>query len=187
MLDALIARPMWNATVDSRILRAEAHRPVAHLDLVRNLALATIVMEGTCEHILYSDGLRSIRLALDYGPMAEGEDELRWSLAGLANIEPQLLALRQLSALHRHGRFARSLHPLERRSSRWTQMLQVHDARAQGASYREIVAVLFGIDVSGARWRADAAPWRLRAQRLAAGATSAIALGPAPWLTGLPR
>jgi hypothetical protein len=61
-------------------------------------------------------------------------------------------------------------------------MLRVHDALAAGASHREIVEWLFGIDVAAPRWRASAGPWRLRVQRLAAGARRALAMGPAEWL-----
>ncbi len=187
-LDALAARPMWSSKVDAGILAAEAHLPAMQLlDHVCCPELVTSVRKGACEHFLFSDGLRSIRIDLEFGPMMAASEAPRWRIAGLASIEPQLLALRQLSALHRHGKFARSLHPAQRRGPRWTQMLRVHDALAQGASYREIVAVLFGVDVTGARWRAEAGTWRLRAQRLAAGAASAVAAGPPAWFAGMRR
>jgi hypothetical protein len=188
--DALVSRPLWRADTDRAVLVGEA-RPLkggSGFDLASVAALATILPgdtdTGVAEHALLSDGLRSIRIDLLSGTLAAGPVALRWRIDGLAEARPQLLALRRLSALARHGRFAASLHLSERRARRWVQMLGVHDALAAGATHREIAAMLFDVDVAGPRWRVRAAPWRLRVQRLAAGARACQALGPAGWLGG---
>lgn len=188
--DALVARPIWHADVDRAVLRGViVRRPWADRLALGRLSPLVSILPGagdgeTSEHILLSDGLHAIRIDLAGGSLVGRPAALRWRIDGLALAGPQLLALRQLISLAETGRFARSLHRPERRAHRWIAMLRVHDALAAGASHREIVAGLFGIDVAAPRWRASAGPWRLRVQRLAAGARRAIALGPAAWLSG---
>jgi len=184
--DALAARPFWHRGVDRSVLHGEAvpGRSSDRLELRRLAPLVSMLSDpdgGAAEHILLSDGLRVIRIDFSDGGLADPA-ALRWRIDGLASAGPQLLALRRLIALAQSGRFARSLHRPERRAQRWTLMLRVHDALAAGSSHREIVEGLFGIDVAAPRWRAAAGPWRLRVQRLAAGARRALAMGPAGWL-----
>lgn len=188
--DALSARPFWRRNFDRAVLAAEV-APASWRDWLDLRALAPFVTVIGCseaddavEHILVSDGLRSIRIDLLSGSLITGAVPMRWRIEGVAEAASQLLALRQLIALTRCGRFARSLHTPERRARRWIEMLRVHDAIASGATHREIVAGLFGVDVAAPRWRVAAGPWRLRVQRLAAGARTALASGPAGWLVG---
>lgn len=186
--DALIARPFWCRSSDRSVLCCEIVLGPSsdQFELHRFGPLVSLLPNpdhGPTEHILLSDGLRAIRIDLAAGSLAAGPGALRWQIDGLATAEPQLLALRRLAALARTGRFARSLHRPERRARRWIEMLRVHDALVAGASHREIVEGLFGIDVAAPRWRASAGPWRLRVQRLAVGARRAIAMGPAAWLS----
>jgi hypothetical protein len=189
-LGAPACRPFWRGDIDRAVLLGEA-RPAevdGSFDLARFAALATRLPgeagSGAAEHVLLSDGVRSIRIDLLSGTLAAGPVALRWRIDGLAEAGPPLMALRRLGALARHGRFAVSLHPPERRARRWVQMLRVHDALAAGATHREIVGRLFDIDVAGPGWRAAFGPWRLRVQRLAAGARVCLMLGPAGWLGG---
>jgi len=188
--DASAARPIWLSSVDRAILRGVARPAYGQwgFDLARFATLATVEAgepgSGVAEHMLLSDGLRSIRFDLMSGTLLSGPVFLQWRIDGVADVAPQLLTLRRLIAFVRLGGFAASLHGRERRAARWIQMLRVHDARCAGASYRDIVSVLFGVDVSGSRWRSAAGPWRLRAQRLAAGARACLAAGPAIWLGG---
>lgn len=183
MHDALAARPFWHADADRAVLRAEARAagPRDQFELGRLERLASFLSHQG-EHILFSDGLRSIRLDMLSGSLAGGPAALSWHIDGVADAGPQVLALRQFVALARSGGFSRSLHRPERRARRWVQMLRVHDALATGATHREIAGALFGIDVAGPRWRVSAGPWRLRVQRLAAGARACLASGPAGWL-----
>lgn len=182
-LDALAARPFWSAAADPAVLPVFA-RPADGcdpFDLARFDGIASVMAGPAAEHILLSDGLRSIRVDVVAGTLARGAAAVTWRIEGLAGAGPRLDALRQLAALARHGRFARSLHRPERRAPRWIAMLRVHDAIAAGASYREIVAGLFGVTVPGPGWRETAGPWRLRVQRLAAAGRKVLAAGPGAW------
>ncbi len=184
--DALSARPLWRSSFDRAVLHVEAGPPVGDdcLDLGQFAGLLSIMSgDEAREHVLLSDGLRSIRLDVIGGSLRGGPAIVKWRVNGIAYAGPQLLALRQLSALVQHGRFARSLHRPERRARHWAAMLRVHDAIAAGQSHRDIVPMLLGVDVSGVRWRTGAGDARSRVQRLAAGARAAVAAGPAPWLT----
>jgi hypothetical protein len=187
-LDALAARPFWDRAIDRAALRAEAYQGSRDCLDLRRLAPLVSCLPGAghdaAEHILLSDGLRSIRIDVVMGSLAAAPAMPRWRIDGIAGAGLQIHALRQLASLAARGRFARSLHAPERRARRWTAMLRVHDAIAAGVVHREIVAVLFGVDVSSSRWRTGAGPWRLRAQRLAAGARACLAEGPARWLGG---
>ena len=182
-LDALAARPFWHADADHGVLRAEAHTAGSRdLFALKGLDHLSSFLTNEGEHILFSDGLHSIRLDMLSGSLAAGPVSLCWRIDGIANASPKILALRQFVALARSGGFAGSLHRPERRARRWVEMLRTHDALAAGATHREIAAALFGVDVTGPRWRLSAGPWRLRVQRLAAGARACLALDPHGWL-----
>jgi hypothetical protein len=121
-----------------------------------------------------SDGWHHIRLDVAEGSLADGRPVLlRYRIHGVASLEPKLLPLRRLYDLCRHRRFALSLYPRDRRVDRWILALRVHDAIMAGASQREIAAVLFGADATGAR-QSDSL--RSRVRRLSREA-KALALG----------
>jgi hypothetical protein len=185
-VNALAARPFWHRTVDRAALCAEACEASRDCFDLGRLAPLVSRLDGSrgdaAEHILLSDGLRSIRIDVLVGSLMAAPATPCWRIDGIGGAGPQIRALRQLAALAVHGRFARSLHRPERRAARWAAMLRVHDAIAAGATHREIVAALFDVDVSAPRWRAGAGPWRLRAQRLAAGARTCLTAGPGFWL-----
>ncbi len=184
-VDAFAARPIWSAMTDAGVLRAIG-RSAEGGDRLSFETLAPFVTAAALnpgfKHILLSDGLRSIRIDLRAESSLDKEMALSWHLTGISRLARQLNALAQFRALARLRRFSLTLHPTASRAARWTAMLRVHDAIAAGATNREIVAVLFGLNTSAARWRADASSWRLRVQRLAAGAREHLALGPAAWL-----
>ncbi|MBB6125212.1 DNA -binding domain-containing protein [Sphingobium subterraneum] len=185
--DALLARPIWNTTVDHAVLHAEISLVDQDdcCDFARFVDLTT-TLPAPCggAHILLSDGLRSIRIDVQGGDPMGAPVSLNWHISGVAHIGVQVAALGQFITLARQGRFSRNLHPPERRARRWIAMLRVADALASGASTREIVSGLFGVDTSHPRWRTDCASWRLRAQRLTASARAYLAMGPAGWLNG---
>jgi hypothetical protein len=185
-LDALSARPVWSAAIDIGVLRATGHAATEDEGFAfsRFGSLMTMVAaEEGHTPILLSDGLRSIRVDLTVGASPSSPLLLTWHIIGIHGLGRQIAALSQFAALVRHGRFLPSRHIRERRAVRWIQMLRVHDALAVGASTREIVALLFGIDTTRPRWRTDAGSWRLRVQRLAAAARVCLAAGPAEWLS----
>ena len=161
---------VWSATVDPSVVTCAAEPvTVDHPDAfqVGCLSLATTTVVGTsgAQHLAVSDGLRRIRLDIVDGTLLQGPVRLHYRLAGFADAEPQLLTLQRLLALHRLGRFARGLHPRERKAERWTMMLRAHDLSVAGASQREIATELFGLDVSR-EWRRRSDYLRLRIQRL---------------------
>lgn len=188
-LDALVGRPVWTAKVDRAVLRADG-REAGESDGLNRSSLApftTVVSVGRRhKHILLSDGLRSIRVDLSVSSSVAKPAMLTWHIPGGRGLGAQLAALAQFDALIRRGRFSHSLHPAERRARRWIAMLRVHDALATDATNREIVTEMFDVPTTGARWRSAAGPWRLRVQRLTAGARACLAMGPAGWLGGEP-
>ncbi|MDB5705496.1 MAG: hypothetical protein JWN66_2612 [Sphingomonas bacterium] len=168
-LDGRTSRPVWRRAIDRSVLVADVEAAGCDLfELGRVARFATIVTSAEGEHILLSDGLRSVRFDLLSGSVRSGPVALRWQLAGLWSLMPALTALRQLIALAGSGAFSASLHPRERRAPRWIATLRVRDARAAGATAREMARELFGEAVVGASWRVDAASYRLRIQRLVA-------------------
>lgn len=173
-LPAPLARPMWSATAHPAVLAAVASGTGEATDLLdlRRLAPIVSLVDGheQGEHLLLSNGFRTIRLDVLAGTLAQGPVRLRYLLAGFASAEMPLLTLRRLMALARTGRFARSLHPREPRTRRWLLMLRAHDALAKGADQREIAAVLLSSSARQSRWRSQAPSLRPQVQRLVRGA-----------------
>ncbi|WP_425424013.1 DNA -binding domain-containing protein [Sphingomonas sanxanigenens] len=98
----------------------------------------------------------------------EGQEAvlLQYRLHGLASAEARLLPLRRFLNLCRHRRFARSLFPRDPRIDRGIAMLRVHDATGQGASQREIAAILFGDQRVARDWVGESDSLRSRVRRL---------------------
>lgn len=174
------ARPMWSIDAHPYVLSAEACHadPVAErFDLEPLRPLATILEQGDGEHLLLSDGLRSVRLDAPRGVLTDAPVVLRYWLHGIASAEPPLLTLRRLLALCRTGGFARSLHPREARARRWILMLRAADALAAGAGQREIAEVLLSASAAWPRWRSREGSVRSQVQRLVRGARDMAAGG----------
>lgn len=168
------ARPLWRADAHAPVLAAlgAGRGPASDaFDLARFAAMATIlkVPQGR-EHLLISDGLRTIRLDILAGTVTGGPVQLRYLLTGLEAAERPLMTLRRLLALQRTGRFSCSLHRPERRARRWILMLRAHDALAAGADQREIAAALLSRAAGERRWRSGAPSLRSQVQRLVRGA-----------------
>lgn len=168
------ARPLWSASLYPAVLAATAAAAPSvadAFDLERLGGLATLIRsEAGAEHVLLTDGLRTIRLDVLEGSISSSPVELRYLIAGLGSAELPLLTLRRLIALCRTGRFSRSLHPPEAKARRWLLMLRAHDALAAGAGQREIAAELLSRTAREARWRSEAPSLRSQAQRLVRGA-----------------
>jgi hypothetical protein len=173
---------VWSALVDPSVVSCSAE-PIASTSpdafCLARLAIpaTTIVSASGVEHVSISDGLRRIRLDVRTGTLFDGPVRLHYRLAGFADAEPHLLTLQQLIALHRHGRFARGLHPRETKAERWVMMLRAHDLSAYGASQREIAGELFGCAAASTEWRARSDFLRLRIQRLLRDANAMISGG----------
>lgn len=163
------ARPLWTRGVHPSVLAVEAGGPPSPGDILdlRSLdPLARKVEAGDREHLLLSDGLRTIRLDAPRGTFRCGELSLRYRLAGIASAEPPLLTLRRLLALCRTGRFSSLLHPEEAKARRWILMLRARDALAAGADQRGIAEELLSRSAGLPRWRVREASTRSQAQRL---------------------
>lgn len=130
--------------------------------------LSIAIDEMGREHAVLSDGWHHIRLDIEEGRLA-GEKAvlLQYRVQGLASAEAVLLPLRRFLDLCRHRRFARSLFPRDARIDRGIEMLRVHDAIDQGASQREIGAVLFGDERVRRDWGGESDSLRSRVRRLA--------------------
>lgn len=176
-----LARPMWRRHVHPAVLpvmAAAGGRPEDKFDLETLGDLATVVRSDCgVEHILLSDGFRTIRLDILAGSLAAGPAQLRYLLAGLGSVERPLLTLQRLLLLCRTGRFGRSLHCPEPRARRWLLMLRAHDAWAAGADQRAIAAALLSQSASAPRWRSEAPSLRSQVQRLVRGARRMAAGG----------
>jgi hypothetical protein len=174
------ARPVWRGDLHPHVLVAtatKADKPPDAFDLSPLSRLVTLVreIEGG-EHLLLSDGLRTLRIDIVEGRVAADPVELHYRLSGRNSAKGPLLALRRLLALCDKGSFSRTLHPREPSARRWILALRVHDALAAGAGQREIAAELLSDAASEARWRVHAASVRSQVQRLVR-ATSALGRG----------
>jgi hypothetical protein len=129
--------------------------------------MATVVVHVSGgEHLALSDGYRRIRLDVGRGTLCEGPVHLRYQLQGLAGIESKVLTLRRLLELCRLGRFARDLHPPERLAPRWVAALRVYDAVREGASQRQVAAIMYGEKSTTVGEESGSDFLRLRIQRL---------------------
>jgi hypothetical protein len=118
------------------------------------------------EHLLLSDGLRTVRLDGPRGTFSGGAATLRYAFEGVAAAQRPLLTLRRLLALCRCGHFSLPLHCPEARAARWILMLRARDALAEGADQREIAFELFSRAAREPRWRSSAPGLRSQVQRL---------------------
>lgn len=169
------ARPMWSRDVHPFVLIAVTggrQDAADMLDIGALRHLASLKAGKRFDHLLLSDGVRSIRLDAPRGALAKGPVALRFILSGLASAEPQLLTLRRLLSLCRSGRFASSLHRPEPRARRWALLLRTCDALEAGANQRLIARELLSRSVAEPRWRSRESSVRSQVQRLATAARS---------------
>ncbi|HEY7810909.1 MAG TPA: DUF2285 domain-containing protein [Allosphingosinicella sp.] len=165
-----LARPLWRRELFPFVLIATAEpegEARDRLDLSQFRGRATIhaSLDGE-EHLLLSDGLRSIRVDIVSGTLRGGAARLSYRLRGLLAADAPLLVLRRLLAFCRTGRFSPALHRREPRAARWIMTLRAYDALTAGASQREIAEALLSRDAALSRWRVAAPSLRSRVQRL---------------------
>lgn len=166
------ARIIWHADLDPATLSVIAiptdRADPDGLDLERVAAWLTVVTDpGGFDHAVLSDGRHHIRLDVAQGRLA-GETlvHLHYRLHGLRSAEAGILPLRRLLHFQHHRRFARSLYPRDPWIERGIQLLRVHDALADGATQREIGAVLFGKVRVAEDWNDRSDSLRSRVRRL---------------------
>ena len=162
------ARPLWTSDAFAYVLevQAEASKDAGdRFDPEAMAGLATMIRGGGRDHLLLSDGARSVRLDIE-GGLPPGPVRLRYLLSGVAAAERPLLVLRRFLALCRRGRFSRPLHPPLARAARHVLLLRTWDALALGVSQREIASELVSRSAAAPRWRLETPSARLAAQRL---------------------
>ncbi len=159
---------LFDAATDAWVLPCEIVDGNAdRVDLLHTGCFSALLHgEDPCEHVLLSDGIRRVRLDVHGGSLREGPVALRFCFTGLARIGAPLTTLRRLAAFERLGRMPRYLFPAERRADRWTLALRAHDARAHGASQREVAEALFGVAPVRRDWDAASDHLRSRIRRL---------------------
>jgi hypothetical protein len=164
------ARPVWTAQVHPPVLMAVAAGAGSGadaFDLGQFRSIATLVRTAAGrEHLLLSDGLRTVRLDILAGSIDAGPVNLRYLLSGLESSEKPLVTLRRLIALHKTRHFSLSLHRREVRARRWVLSLRAFDALVAGADQRKIAAVLLSGMAVEPRWRSHASSLRSQVQRL---------------------
>jgi hypothetical protein len=168
---APMARLLWSADLVPGVLQVDAVPAVSAsggcFDLARVAAMATVIHNAAGgEHIAISDGYRRIRIDVAVGSLLRGPVLLRHHLQGIDRLDPKLLALRRLIALHRHRRFVSSLFPVSPQTTRIVMALRAYDAVQAGASQRDIAIALFGKNAVDDDWTATSDYLRLRVRRL---------------------
>jgi len=171
-LSAMEGYPIWRSESDPSVLSTVAH-PVCGgeaFDITVLQRWTVVQIDAQGEHWRIGHDLRSIRLDIIQGTLREGPVQLEYRIGGLADAIPAVLTLQRFIALACTRRWPAKLFPREVRATRWIATLRAHDAVMAGASQREIAARLFGDAVIGPHWRTTAPSYRLRVQRLVAGA-----------------
>jgi hypothetical protein len=141
--DAGSARPFWEQAFDWSVVTVDAlpadrdERDAFHPLALPGDNIVLVLGDGR-EALLIKEGMRRIQLSVRSGSLLRGPVRLRYALEGLRTLEPKLLTMRRLLALHRLGRMPASLFPAQRRASRWIEILRTLDAAEAGASQREI-------------------------------------------------
>jgi hypothetical protein len=177
-LAAPLARPLWTAQALDAVLAAEAVAVSAApaFDLGRIAYLLTTHFDFGRALLLFSDGLRTIRLDLSNCDVCPRAAAWRFALTG-PPFGAQLLALRQFDGLVRRRRFVDALHPHEPRMTRHIRVLRAADALAAGAAQRDIAGVLLDRAALRAAWRDERPDLRLQAQRLVRDARARLSGG----------
>ena len=163
------ARPLWTRAVHPFVLPVERGpdtHPADGLEIERFGRLRELVIADGREHLLLSDGLRTIRLDGSAGTFTNGPANLAYSIYGLCSSEAPLLTLRRLLVLAKTSRFSRMLHRPEAHANRWVLILRAADGLAAGARQREIAEVLLSRSAREPQWRIRDPSLRLKVQRL---------------------
>lgn len=118
------------------------------------------------EWLLLSDGVGEVQLEVTEGTLGAGPVALHFEVTGFRRLCPKLRTLTRLEALHRLGRFPRSLFPVEAGAGKWARALQAYDGMVAGASQREIAVALMGEEFVREEWNGRSDFLRARVQRL---------------------
>jgi hypothetical protein len=164
------ARILFSAALDPTVLLVEAEPASdaeADFDLARFDGSACVCVDGEGrEHVILSDGFSHLRLDVRSGTVLAGPVRFRLVIDRLHVVSHAVRALDRLAESVRIGRLvARPLLTPER-ALRWQAALIAWDARGEGASQREIAALLVGIDRVREEWGGVSDSLRARVRRL---------------------
>lgn len=169
-LAAPLARPIWAAPGHGWIVRAIATRSRDGedvLDLNELAGFARLARSGAAQHLLLSDGRRSIRLDVTGDDLEASPVRLSYLLRGLEDLARPLLVLERLRSLILQKRFVSSLYPPVRRARREVMLLRAFDAIGSGASQADMAELLLSRRFERRSWRIHSPSLRSQAQRLA--------------------
>jgi hypothetical protein len=124
---------------------------------------------GAEDRLMLARGGRRVTLGVRGGVHA-GPVDLVFSVP-LAGLRAQALGLRRVVALIA-GREARALWPPFPKAARYAAMLRALDARAAGASLRDIAEFLYGVRAAAAGWSGRSDHVKSRVRRLVRDATA---------------
>ncbi|HKY80541.1 MAG TPA: DUF2285 domain-containing protein [Sphingobium sp.] len=167
------ARIIWRADFDPATLPVSI-APCSGLDedgidvacLTPWLRAATGAMG--LEYAVLTDGRRHLRLDILEGSLAgsQGMILLRYEMWGSKTAARRLRTLERFLDLARTGRFRPALYPPDPVVGRGVALLRVHDARASGASHRDIGEILFGTQAVASGWEGRTDHVRQRVRRM---------------------
>lgn len=127
-----------------------------------------VVAKGAgAEHLALSDGAFRLRLDILEGTLLDGPAHLEFLVGGPACAVHRLPTLRRLLAVLSGNGFKGPLFRADAAMARRVRLLRVHDALAEGASYREIARVLYGDEAVAAELKGASDFMRARVRRMA--------------------
>lgn len=163
------ARPLWRVESDAAVLRVARAAGLGaqdHVDLRELRDVALLHRSARHDHLLLSDGYRTVRLDGPSGLFDAGPVGLAYQVAGLGAAERPLRTLRRFLNLCRDGGFPQPPRSPEAKARRWILMLRAWDALASGADQRRIADVLLSPTVRASGWRSREPSLRSQVQRL---------------------
>lgn len=172
-LNLASAAPIWSAALDPCVIRVAAH-PCANRSQLR-FDLSTydyrVALSPAGEHLLLRVQGTSLRLDVVAGTILSGPVRLEPRF-DLERLNVQIAAIRKLEAMIRH-----MLLPKQKdgRLAKLILALRALDARAEGASLREVARGIFG----SSDWPGDGESIKSRARRLVGLAQELKQAGPA--------
>jgi hypothetical protein len=182
------AQIVWSNAADPEVLTVVAH-PVSSDDSGFNLAKfanhVAIVATGDREHVAIRGGGGILRLDVVAGTLRDGPVRLFHRLARQSELESKMPRLRQLAAFVEFGAVAPWIIPTDPRLDRLILALRVLDARAAGASLRQIAIGLLSVRAGSADWPGDGDSTKSWVRRLVALSEALSLAGPRGVLAGL--
>jgi hypothetical protein len=175
------AQIVWSNAADPDVLTVIAH-PVSSHDSGFNLKefgnRAAIVATGEKEQVALRGGGGILRLDVVAGTLRDGPVRLFHRLARQNELESKMPRLRQLAALVEFGALAPWIIPTDPRLDRLILALRVLDARAAGASLRQIAIGLLCGRASSVDWPGDGDSTKSWVRRLVALSEALSLAGP---------